>query len=104
MTITTTKCDKCGCTCSGEWFSVFTNEESGAVVGKNDICGTCFKRMLRAFKLAGWIKHEDIDGSEHYECSRCKNEFILIDGTPEENNYHYCPNCGADMRKETENE
>lgn len=35
-----------------------------------------------------------------YECSNCKRWFVLEDGTPEENNYNYCPNCGADMRGE----
>lgn len=32
-----------------------------------------------------------------YECSNCKSEFVLTEGTPEDNEYHYCPNCGAKM-------
>lgn len=30
-----------------------------------------------------------------YECSNCKEEWVLESGTPEENLYNYCPNCGA---------
>ena len=32
-----------------------------------------------------------------YQCSVCKEEFVTIDGTPAENLWHYCPNCGAKM-------
>ena len=30
-------------------------------------------------------------------CSVCDEEFYLEDGTPKENGYHYCPNCGTRM-------
>ena len=33
-----------------------------------------------------------------YECTACHDVFWLSDGTPFENNYNFCPNCGADMR------
>ena len=33
----------------------------------------------------------------YYECSNCKEAFSLLEGTPEENKYHFCPNCGARM-------
>ena len=45
-----------------------------------------------------WMEIEDYNGDIHYQCDQCGNEFILIDGTPKDNNYHFCPNCGADMR------
>jgi DNA-directed RNA polymerase subunit RPC12/RpoP len=32
-----------------------------------------------------------------YQCSVCKEEFVTNDGTPAENLWHYCPNCGAKM-------
>lgn len=32
----------------------------------------------------------------YWECSNCKEPFCFNnDCTPEENQYHYCPNCGA---------
>ena len=33
-----------------------------------------------------------------YECSKCQDAFMLMEGNPENNNYNFCPNCGADMR------
>ena len=32
-----------------------------------------------------------------YECSNCKNPFTLLEGTPEQNTYFYCPYCGCKM-------
>lgn len=32
-----------------------------------------------------------------FECSNCNYWFVLEDGSPAENNYNYCPNCGAKM-------
>ena len=34
-----------------------------------------------------------------YRCSNCKEEFVLIDGSPKENGYEYCPHCGCKMDK-----
>lgn len=33
------------------------------------------------------------------ECSHCKHKMMFIIGTPEENNYKYCCNCGAKIEK-----
>lgn len=32
-----------------------------------------------------------------WQCSECGELFYLEDGTPQENEYRYCPNCGAKM-------
>lgn len=42
-----------------------------------------------------WKTVEDWDGDEHYQCSVCGAEFVLIDGSPEDNDYLFCPHCGA---------
>jgi DNA-directed RNA polymerase subunit RPC12/RpoP len=40
-----------------------------------------------------------------YQCSVCGEEWDFLEGTPNQNSYHYCPNCGAKMEKEeSENE
>lgn len=47
---------------------------------------------------AKWENEDDYYGdSIIWCCSVCKDRFIINDGTPEENNYKYCPSCGARM-------
>lgn len=42
-----------------------------------------------------WIEEKDQSGEITYMCTRCAERFILISGTPDDNNYNYCPACGA---------
>ena len=61
------------------------------------------------FRMRQWFEHtksvrrghwetiEGWDGDELYRCSECGAEFVLIDGTPNDNEYWYCPHCGARM-------
>ena len=44
-----------------------------------------------------WQLYEDED-TNAWECSVCHEVFQLMEGTPEENNMHYCHNCGARMK------
>ena len=44
-----------------------------------------------------WIEESDYDGDSVYVCSECGETWTLIDGTPQDNNMHYCPKCGAIM-------
>lgn len=44
-----------------------------------------------------WIEKEDPNGDPYYVCSVCNAEFVCVEGTPDENQYYYCPNCGARM-------
>ena len=45
-----------------------------------------------------WKARNDYwDGDIYYICSACGEPWVLIDGTPQENNMNYCPNCGAKM-------
>lgn len=47
---------------------------------------------------AHWENEEDFNGDPVvWFCSACKERFVLYDGTPEENDYDYCPHCGARM-------
>ena len=39
-------------------------------------------------------------GTDVYTCSKCRESYVLVDGTPKENLWHYCPNCGAKMAGE----
>lgn len=49
-------------------------------------------------KTGKWIEQDDGWDGVYYECSCCKEAFTLIDGTPSDNLYNFCPNCGSDMR------
>lgn len=53
-------------------------------------------------KTGKWEAVEGWDGDVLYRCSECGTEFVLIEGTPEENDYHYCPHCGARMEEKLE--
>jgi len=54
---------------------------------------------VRANIHARWIKiYPEHEEWNVYECSYCGEEFNLIEGTPYDNGYNFCPNCGADMR------
>ena len=48
---------------------------------------------------AHWIDEELELGEDFsiYKCSNCGEEFQLMDGTPNDNDYDYCPHCGARM-------
>lgn len=43
-----------------------------------------------------WIIQEDWMDT-YYTCSACKEDFVTADGTPSDNLWNYCPNCGAKM-------
>lgn len=44
-----------------------------------------------------WIEQEAPNMDTYYDCSACGESFCLIEGSPADNLYTYCPNCGAKM-------
>ena len=38
-------------------------------------------------------------GTDLYTCSKCRESYVLVEGTPKENLWHYCPNCGCRMEE-----
>ena len=44
-----------------------------------------------------WIAEDIGDGEYGWKCPSCKSVFVLMDGTPQDNEYNYCPNCGQSM-------
>lgn len=46
-------------------------------------------------KTGRWIFMKDC---EDWFCSNCKDIFMLLEGTPKDNDYNYCPNCGVFMK------
>lgn len=55
-------------------------------------------------KTGHWIEQEDFNGDTYHDCSKCGESFCLIEGTPTDNLYKYCPNCGAKMIEPQESE
>lgn len=55
---------------------------------------------FQRIKSGEFIEIEDVYFNDTvYQCSICKEEFILTEGTPEENYYNFCPRCGVAMLK-----
>lgn len=44
-----------------------------------------------------WIAMQEDYGDVYYVCSECNEAWFLSDGTPVDNNMHYCTRCGARM-------
>lgn len=51
--------------------------------------------------IAEWVEDEDMYGEPIYRCSNCHERFVLEEGTPFDNRYFYCPNCGAKMSEQS---
>lgn len=56
-----------------------------------------YKRILSKQKVGKWLLFDDESNS--YCCSACNTAYTLIDGTPKDNGYKYCPSCGAKMEE-----
>jgi len=58
-------------------------------------------------KTGHWIEDTNgtyTDNHDTWECSECGHAQILLEGTPKDNDYNYCPNCGAKMIEPQESE
>ena len=53
--------------------------------------------VVKSGNMNKWIDYEDVtgEGSNTYECPYCDFVLQLMEGTPEENLYNYCPQCGT---------
>lgn len=45
------------------------------------------------------VVHANWEESDHYSwiCSNCGEDWLLIEGSPKQNNMNFCPRCGAKM-------
>ena len=67
-------------------------------------------RLIPAFRVKQMMEHyapvrhgrwedstDEWFGTDVYTCSKCRESYVLVEGTPKENLWHYCPNCGCRM-------
>ena len=83
------------------WYNDDTNHSKVTRIDAVSVIeNLCIKRMpsVSAERVGEWTAEIGYEGEViYYECSNCKEAFSLLEGTPEENRYNYCPNCGARM-------
>ncbi len=51
-------------------------------------------------KTGRWIEEDMFDGDVDYRCSACNELFWIESGTPKDNEYNFCPKCGAKLEVE----
>lgn len=68
-----------------------------AVIEAINVLNMCQMLGASPVKHGRWIEQEDGFGDTYYDCSCCGESFCLIEGTPTDNMYNFCPNCGARM-------
>jgi DNA-directed RNA polymerase subunit RPC12/RpoP len=67
-------------------------------ISNEDVASHLIAHGVTVQECAEWEEIEDDWNLETiYKCSSCKEEFVTIDGTPADNLWNYCPNCGAKM-------
>lgn len=66
-------------------------------LGVYDCVNTTPTADVQEVKHGKWIDREAVLGYEVYQCSVCKEEYCFEIGSPQENGYNFCPNCGAKM-------
>lgn len=61
---------------------------------------------IQPVRCGEWEEIEEYGGwgDTYFRCSICGDEWDLDAGTPVENGMKYCPNCGARMMKEDNDE
>ena len=74
----------------------------------NGSYGADIDRAIQALKqepkTGHWIEKDGFDGDTYYDCSECGESWTTIEGTPWDNEFKYCPNCGAKMVETQESE
>ena len=61
------------------------------------VADALYTEGYRKQKVGRWIEHDDDWCGFFYTCSSCGCDWTTIDGTPQENNMRFCPECGAKM-------
>ena len=70
------------------------------IVDVKDIINNTPVADVAPIRHGHWITQEGWTPDDYYyTCSICNEDFYMIVGTPSDNNYKFCPHCGARMNK-----
>lgn len=69
-------------------------EQTEIFAGKHRVFLYLAIDALEKQKPKNWMAEYIGEGDFIWKCGVCNEEFILIDGTPQDNKYNYCPHCG----------
>lgn len=78
-------------------FCTKDNEYYDALMDAEDAIDDLPPADVAPVRHGRWEKNDYLFLDTLYRCSVCGEEFYLENGTPQENQYYYCPNCGARM-------
>lgn len=81
------------------WYAFYCDRTNNGCQARN-ILREAADALEKLDRHGKWIEHTDSILDTYYDCSACGESFYLVEGTPDENCYKYCPNCGADMRED----
>ena len=86
---------------AAQYASKFINDKIEVGCSKRENICEFFADRSRFVELphAEWVEDEDMYGDPIYRCSNCNEHFVLEEGTPIDNCYSYCPNCGAKIEE-----
>lgn len=84
----------------------YWNSKGGGYAVSQDIIDEIrFMPKVDTERHAHWEQPSYFDEENNvFQCSNCKEEFVLISGSPKENEYEYCPHCGCKMEEVTNND
>lgn len=82
----------------------YWNSKGGGYTVSQDIIDEIrFMPKIDTDRHAHWEQPSYFDEENNvFQCSNCKEEFVLISGSPKENDYNYCPHCGCKMKSDEE--
>jgi len=81
----------------GDWEDIIDNAPTVEPTFREVVAYECGQKLVER-PQGKWTEHYDSsDGFTWLTCSRCMFKAY-------EDDYNFCPNCGADMRKEANNE
>ena len=83
-------------------------DDLAAAVARDELSGLSFSVVKRYIMRQDavdavevvhgmWIELDRFLVDVVYRCSACGEDFVIVEGTPAENSWNYCPNCGAKM-------